>query len=142
MITQSELKHLVRYNKETGAFYYRRDIGRKVMAGKRAGCVSDTGYQVIKIKYIKYSARDLAILYVRGYMPEKRQVKSLSGLRHDCRYANLLVLKKNNNAEIKPVMPLRFVERREAPPFFDLDELPTPQPGFFNRFITWISTRY
>ncbi len=70
MITQSELKSLLKYNFKTGNFTWRENRRPCIKAGDIAGHKGKNGYIQIKISGKKYLAHRLAFLYVKGYFPE------------------------------------------------------------------------
>jgi hypothetical protein len=73
MISQKRLKELLRYNRRTGLFHWRRDHGYRIKAGALAGChmTHKDGYKriAIKIDNRSYSAHRLVWLYVYGRFP-------------------------------------------------------------------------
>ncbi|ADJ55368.1 HNH endonuclease [Escherichia phage RB16] len=69
MITQSRLKELLTYDKETGIFHWKVKLNNNHDITKPAGVVYD-GYVRIQVDGKKYRAHRLAWLYVYGYMPE------------------------------------------------------------------------
>ena len=71
MITQERLKELLRYEPDTGKFYWlggRR--GGNTAAGKPAGAITRNGYVRIASGGKAYLAHRLAWLYVNGELPE------------------------------------------------------------------------
>lgn len=71
MITQQELKEILKYDKYSGIFLWKKTLSNRVIAGKIAGTVNDNGYIIIYINKRPYRAHRLAWLYVHGYMPIK-----------------------------------------------------------------------
>lgn len=70
-MTQEELKQVLHYDPETGAFTWRVTLGKKGLAGSRAGyCNPESGYVAIKIRGVRYFAHSLAWLYVHGVFPK------------------------------------------------------------------------
>jgi len=70
-ITQSRLKEVLDYNRDTGEFIWKSPPKyHPRMMGKKAGC-NTTGYTLIKVDTEKYKAHRLAWLYVYGAMPKK-----------------------------------------------------------------------
>ncbi len=88
MITQSQLKKLFNYNKETGLFTRISSPGVINVIGKVAGARNTQGYIAIGIGGKDYFAHRLAFLYVDGYFPE-HEVDHLNGTRFDNRWKNL-----------------------------------------------------
>jgi len=70
VLTQEDLREILRYEPDTGDFHWRvRGSGRRM--NKPAGRIEkDKGYRQIGIKYKLYKAHRLAWLYVHGYFPE------------------------------------------------------------------------
>ena len=68
-LTQERLKELLRYDPETGLFYWLQDRYR-VKAGDRAGSVSrSTGYRIIRLCQRNYAEQRLAWFYMKGEWP-------------------------------------------------------------------------
>jgi HNH endonuclease/AP2 domain len=80
-LTRARLMELLRYDPETGEFYWR------ARNGNRAGGVSGDGYWYIMIDGKSYLAHRLAWLYVHGYFPE--ELDHINRIRSDCRIVNL-----------------------------------------------------
>lgn len=87
ILTQERLKELLKYNSDTGLFYWkerRSGIRYYNPAGHHHRA---SGYITINIVKAKYRAHRLVWLYVYGYMPEF--VDHINGVRHDNRLCNL-----------------------------------------------------
>jgi len=69
-LTAEHLYYHLIYNPETGLFFWRNPIGRKMKAGDIAGWKSDR-YMRITIHGKKYISHRLAFLYMEGRWPEK-----------------------------------------------------------------------
>jgi len=67
-ITQQRLKHLLRYNHDTGEFTHRHSR-RGVQAGRVAGSINKAGYRYIQLDGYQYLAHHLVMLYTTGTMP-------------------------------------------------------------------------
>jgi hypothetical protein len=67
-LTSEYLKTILRYEPETGYWYWLVSRGR-VMSGQRAGAYSALGYLYIKISGQSYIAARLAWLYMTGEWP-------------------------------------------------------------------------
>lgn len=94
MISQSELRDLVSYDPETGAFRWRsdrycgRNLNRKMAcAGDAVGSINALGYHIVRFGKKDYSAHRLAWLYVHGKWPQ--ELDHVNGDRSDNRIANL-----------------------------------------------------
>jgi hypothetical protein len=74
MITQSELKELLHYDKDTGVFTWLVAKGGRVKPGQVAGAITTSkagkSYILIQISGKKYMAHRVACLYVYGTFPE------------------------------------------------------------------------
>lgn len=68
-ITAEYLQTILRYEPETGYWYWLQSRGR-VMQGQRAGSYSSLGYLYIKISGQSHIAARLAWLYITGAWPE------------------------------------------------------------------------
>jgi len=89
MITQERLKEVLDYNPETGLFTWRVAVARRVKVGDVAGCISRiSGYRLMCVDSIMYSAGSLAVLYMKGYMPMET-VDHANRVRSDNRWSNL-----------------------------------------------------
>jgi hypothetical protein len=86
MVSQSKLKSILRYEPETGKFYWLEARGR-VSRGSEAGSVGRFDYLVIKIDSKAYYAHRLAHLYMEGYLPEL-DIDHINGKRRDNRWVN------------------------------------------------------
>jgi hypothetical protein len=72
MLTQSELKEILSYDRRTGIFRWLKP-SRRIKVGDVAGCVTQgygKGYVVISFKKRQYFAHRLAWLYVTGRWPK------------------------------------------------------------------------
>ena len=87
MLTHDRLKQRLRYNRRTGVFSYRQNVGR-MKRGVVAGTINAYGYRQICIDGRLYRACRLAWLYVQGDWPQG-QVDHRNGVRHDDRFRNL-----------------------------------------------------
>lgn len=88
-LTQSELKAKLRYEPETGKFYWINGCSQtRVNAGDLAGChVHDS--VVIGINSGKYRAYSLAYLYMTGVLFSPRSRNFKNGDRMDCSWDNI-----------------------------------------------------
>lgn len=95
MLTQERLKHLLRYNPETGVFTW-LVLPKRTRSNK--GDIFgtwDRGYFVGQVDGVLYKLHRLAFLYMTGAFPPE-QVDHINGVRSDNRWCNLRVC---NNAE-------------------------------------------
>lgn len=91
VITQSELKKHLHYNRDTGVFTWERGN----LKGKEAGYKSDR-YIRITINGKSYAAQRLALLYVDGVMPEI-DVDHINQNKQDNAYRNLRTVTRSIN---------------------------------------------
>jgi hypothetical protein len=101
MITQSELKELVRYNKDTGEFVYIKPR-KRIKVGDTAGRNHSKGYWVIGINGRQYLAHRLAWLYITGEWPSD-QVDHINHDRSDNRWGNLREATNKINHQNRPM---------------------------------------
>lgn len=90
-ITHSELLKTLRYDPETGNFYWlvvRRKRNGFTSIGELAGWTNCKGYRKVGINGELYSQHQLAIFYMTGKWP-KQQVDHRNGDTEDNRYLNL-----------------------------------------------------
>ena len=86
MITQAELKKLLRYDPETGLFWWKKPAKKRNLS-KPAG---STGWDYVTIKLNKktYSGHRLACLYQTGKFPNA-QIDHIDGDKQNNRWKNL-----------------------------------------------------
>jgi hypothetical protein len=70
MITQSELKELVNYNKDTGIFTWKKRTSNRIKVGDIVGNLHKCGYIEMRVGGTRCLAHRFAFLYVYGYMPK------------------------------------------------------------------------
>lgn len=93
MLTQTQLKTLLRYYPRTGVFRWRINIPTRPGSfrrskGKRAGYLNPYGYNVIMIAGKGYHASRLAYLYRKGKWPSA-QMDHKNGKPADDRWCNI-----------------------------------------------------
>jgi len=113
MLTQQELKTLLRYNQRTGVFTHIKKRSY-VRVGDVAGCIGPDGYRYIGAGGRQYKASRLAVLYMTGEWP-RGQVDHKNRNRADDRWVNLrdvshaenqqncTPLRKNNTSGVRGV---------------------------------------
>lgn len=85
--TQQRIKELLRYEPETGLFFWLVRRG-PLAPGSKAGTFTDKRYVDISVDCKLYKAHRLAWLYVHGVFPPD-QIDHINGNRSDNRIANL-----------------------------------------------------
>lgn len=96
-LTAERLREVLRYDPETGKFYWREKIACKVVIGKESGCLSSNGYILIRLFGVLYRANRLAWLYMIGEWPtDKMDHADLN--RSNNRWANLRPCSTSENA--------------------------------------------
>jgi hypothetical protein len=98
ILTAAELRHVVSYDADTGTFWWKNIISRKVKPGQVAGCDNGSGYIRIPILGKIYRAHRLAWLYVYGHWPE-HLIDHINGDTSDNRIANLREATRRLNSE-------------------------------------------
>ncbi len=109
IISQSQLKSLIAYNKNTGVFiwlprdrsHFRTDSTfnswRSRFAWSVAGSISQKGYRTINIEGYHYKAHRLAWMYIYGEWPEQ-QIDHVNHIRDDNRISNLRAATNRENS--------------------------------------------
>jgi len=93
-LTAEKARELLRYDRESGKLFYRRDIyvgkpGRLFRwAGDEAGCLAPSGYVVIRVNYVLFRAHRLAWLIETGDWP-KHEIDHRDMDRSNNEWANL-----------------------------------------------------
>ena len=87
ILTQKQLKRILKYNRNTGEFIKRFSSG-STKKGSAAGTVQASGYVQIEINGKGYKAHRLAWLYVTGEFPSD-QIDHINHVRSDNRFINL-----------------------------------------------------
>ena len=92
-----ELKRLLRYDQNTGEFFWLIGGGRRRL-DRPAGCNDGSGYTVIRIAKKKYKAHRLAWIFMHGASPEG-MIDHINGQTSDNRIINLRVVTRSINAQ-------------------------------------------
>lgn len=96
VLTQAQLKGLLHYDPDTGAFTAKTARGR-VRAGDVVGWIVD-GYRRVGVNRRQYQAHRLAFLYMTGELPTL-DVDHINGDRADNRWCNLREVSRTVNME-------------------------------------------
>ena len=103
MISQIELKTLLKYDEDTGVFFWIcKSPTRAKFVGTIAGSVGSKGYINIEIANRTYKAHRLAWLYVHGEHP-KQQIDHINHITHDNRLSNLRECSNDENQKNRPM---------------------------------------
>lgn len=100
MITQNELKSILKYDAKSGLFTWKMTKGR-ARKGNVAGNKHQSGYISIMYKGKAYQAHRLAWLYEYGEMPEG-EIDHINQIKDDNRIDNLRDVDRATNAKNMP----------------------------------------
>lgn len=142
----------LRYEPDTGHFYWRKNMARDVLAGDRAGTINKDGELMITLRSTPVPAKHLAWLLHYGHWPEQRiTYRSLAdATTPEERAAARLDLRIENLVPYTPVLSdnprsvkarLQRTEQRRARAALEqaLRDSPPPDPRY--PFVTWAPTR-
>ncbi len=93
-LTQGDLKRLMSYEPETGAFVWISGL----RAGVEAGSWHSRGYKTACIAGRSYKCHRLAWLYVYGVWPAD-EIDHINGIKHDNRIVNLREATRRQNMQ-------------------------------------------
>ena len=94
----AELREWLRYDAETGEFFWVKCSGKKMSPGKLAGWSTSSGYMAITLHGRKMQAHRLAWLFAYGKDPGNRLIDHINGNPSDNRIANLRLATSADNA--------------------------------------------
>ena len=99
MITQSELKNKIYYNKESGFCVWKIKPNKNTSIGDLVGNIS-FGYIETQINYKRYKLHRLIFLYMTGLYPTNScQVDHINHNRSDNRWCNLRLVSQQENSK-------------------------------------------
>lgn len=97
MLTQHELRQILRYDPDTGLFYRLTDKRSGKPSGKQTGTLRRDGYVVVFADKIR-TAHRLAFLYMTGSFPV-HDIDHANGVRSDNRWCNLREVEHSRNMQ-------------------------------------------
>lgn len=98
MITQARLKEVLRYDKESGVFYWNKKTSGRIVFGAVAGHLSEKGYIRIQVDGVLLMAHRLAWVYEYGKFPSTG-IDHINGIRNDNRISNLREANQSQNCQ-------------------------------------------
>jgi hypothetical protein len=101
ILTQKYLKSILKYNKNTGIFKWKKELSKCIKNKEIAGTISKlNGYAYIGINGKIYKAHRLAWLYVYGHFP-KQMIDHINRKKTDNRICNLRDVSRSVNGHNK-----------------------------------------
>jgi HNH endonuclease len=88
LLIAERLREVLSYDPETGIFTRVKQTSNRIRVGDIAGSLNNTGYLLIRVDGIKYSAHRLAFLFMLGRWPDA-EVDHINLIRSDNRWSNL-----------------------------------------------------
>lgn len=95
-MNQHDLRRVLNYDPDTGSFTWSEKIGRKVVVGSVAGCLTKAGYIVIGVWGKLYYAHQLAWFYQTGVWSPRVDHRDGDGSNN--RWSNLRAASAQQNA--------------------------------------------
>lgn len=96
-LTAEDLRRVLNYDPQTGAFVWAVAPNRRIRPGSSAGTPHSRGYVAIKVLGGLYLAHRLAWLHVHGEWPDQF-IDHVNGVKNDNRIANLRLANCSQNA--------------------------------------------
>ena len=87
-LTQDYLKGILRYDPESGHFFWLKKICSRVVVGRQTGWIDKNGYVVVGFDNKKTYAHRLAWFYMTGRWPSQ-VIDHIDGNRHNNSWSNL-----------------------------------------------------
>ena len=98
VLDQQTLKAYLRYEPDTGKFFWVKKSSPWVNVGDEAGCLSVSGYARLGLLYREYRLNRLAVLYMTGeFPPDGMHVDHINRIKTDNRWKNLRVVTQQEN---------------------------------------------
>lgn len=94
----AELREWLRYDAETGDFFWLKCSGRKMQPGKRAGWTTANRYVAITLLGQQMQAHRLAWLFANGEDPGELEIDHINSNRSDNRISNLRLATSLDNS--------------------------------------------
>jgi hypothetical protein len=88
MLTQKRLKEVLRYDSDSGLFFWTKDMGSRAKIGEQAGSPRKNGYLSIMVDKKSHYCHRLAWLYIYGEFPDG-EVDHINHNKSDNRLCNL-----------------------------------------------------
>ena len=100
--TKFELNKLLEY-RDGDLFYKARDFGHKSFnpqfAGKKAGCINQKGYLLVKLFKKQYAAHRLVWIMHNGDIPEELTIDHIDNNKVNNKIQNLQILTRSDNSK-------------------------------------------
>jgi hypothetical protein len=92
------LEKVLRYEPDTGRFFWLVDRPRKTKAGDEAGYKNKRGYIEIRYNHKTYNAHRIAWYLQTGHDPQVMKIDHINNERSDNRFSNLRLATEKQNA--------------------------------------------